>query len=350
MTSTSEAVPLTAAELQLHPEFPHVNWKLIPTKRGKVAAAKCRGGPVNIAYEVHGNGPAHIVVSNLSSIDRSNIISSHELPGLRIRRYGWVLRLKIKVVHQKELYEYCELINGLLPLMRYSTSEMAKDIIEVLDQLNWKKERQLNVVGISMGGMISQELGLLIPKRIASLSLVSTAAAIENTVGLIENLRNRINLFMPRSLDAQIVMIKHNLFSPEWLSRPDECEFVEDKFPTNGDRIGAGEVAKRLDTKSYTKRGFICQAIAAGWHHKTPEQLASLGDQVGRERIMVIHGGIDRMITFPHAHVLIQGLGGEGSGMTIKLEPGQGHVIPIEMRQTFNGWVEELIEKAERLS
>lgn len=34
------------------------------------------------------------------------------------------------------------------PLMRYSTSEMAKDIIEVLDHLEWKKERQLNIVGI----------------------------------------------------------------------------------------------------------------------------------------------------------------------------------------------------------
>lgn len=34
------------------------------------------------------------------------------------------------------------------PLMRYSTSEMAKDIIEVLDHLEWTKERQLNIVGI----------------------------------------------------------------------------------------------------------------------------------------------------------------------------------------------------------
>lgn len=201
-----------------------------------------------------------------------------------------------------------------------------------------------------MGGMISQELGLLIPERIASLSLVSTAAAIENTIGFIENLRNRINLFIPRSLDAQVAMIKHNLFSTEWLSRPDESEFVKERFPTNGDRIGAGEVAKRMDTMSYTKSGFISQALAAGWHHKSPEQLASLGDQVGRERIMVIHGGIDKMVTFPHAHALIKGLGGEDSGITIKLEPGQGHVIPIEMRKTFNGWVEDLVEKAEKLS
>lgn len=38
------------------------------------------------------------------------------------------------------------------PLMRYSTSEMAKDILEVIDHVCWTGERELNVVGISMGG------------------------------------------------------------------------------------------------------------------------------------------------------------------------------------------------------
>jgi pimeloyl-ACP methyl ester carboxylesterase len=44
------------------------------------------------------------------------------------------------------------------PLMRYSTSEMAKDVVEILDHIGWTEQRQVHVVGISMGGMISQEL------------------------------------------------------------------------------------------------------------------------------------------------------------------------------------------------
>lgn len=44
------------------------------------------------------------------------------------------------------------------PLMRYSTSEMAKDIIELVDHLGWTGERELHIMGVSMGGMISQEL------------------------------------------------------------------------------------------------------------------------------------------------------------------------------------------------
>lgn len=44
------------------------------------------------------------------------------------------------------------------PLQRYSTSEMARDTVELVDHLGWTKPRQLHVVGISMGGMIAQEL------------------------------------------------------------------------------------------------------------------------------------------------------------------------------------------------
>lgn len=44
------------------------------------------------------------------------------------------------------------------PIMRYSTSEMALDILDVLDHIDWTSERQLHVLGVSMGGMIAQEI------------------------------------------------------------------------------------------------------------------------------------------------------------------------------------------------
>lgn len=44
------------------------------------------------------------------------------------------------------------------PLVRYSTSEMAKDTLELIDHVGWASQRQLHVIGISMGGMIGQEL------------------------------------------------------------------------------------------------------------------------------------------------------------------------------------------------
>lgn len=54
--------PLTAAEVLAHPEYPHVNWLLEPDQKGKIPLAKGRGGPFDLAYEIHGHGPSKIVV------------------------------------------------------------------------------------------------------------------------------------------------------------------------------------------------------------------------------------------------------------------------------------------------
>jgi hypothetical protein len=58
---------------------------------------------------------------------------------------------------------------------------------------------------------------------------------------------------IPRAIDTQLDNLKYNLFSEEWLAKPDELEYTKEPFPSNGDRIAAGEVAKRQDTESFTK-------------------------------------------------------------------------------------------------
>lgn len=264
----------------------------------------------------------------------------------------WAWQRQTRDFSHKQAEKYTSLIidnrgMGLSdkPLMRYSTSDMAKDLLEVIDHVGWTRPRQLHVTGISMGGMIAQELAYLIPERIRSLNLISTAARLVNTVGFVENLRNRVNLFLPRSIDNQLAHVKHNMFTPEWLLLPDETEAVVKPFPTNGDRFAAGEVIKRSQPQYFGKKGFIAQAIAAGWHCKTEAQLRELGDKVGRERILVLHGTRDRMITFPHGEVLLRELGGEEGGVTKAFFEGQGHVVPIERRGEFHKLIEGMVEK-----
>ena len=48
----------------------------------------------------------------------------------------------------------------------YRTSAMAEDIICLLDYLGWTADRELNIVGLSLGGMIAQ--GQLIPDIFAA--------------------------------------------------------------------------------------------------------------------------------------------------------------------------------------
>lgn len=55
--------PLTAAEIVKHPAYDSVAWNLPPTTSGTCPVAQNRrGGPLNLYYEIHGTGPAKLVV------------------------------------------------------------------------------------------------------------------------------------------------------------------------------------------------------------------------------------------------------------------------------------------------
>lgn len=209
-----------------------------------------------------------------------------------------------------------------------------------------------------MGGMISQEIAWAIPKRIASLSLVSTAAQIENTTTYVENLRTRINMFIPKSLEQSVKNAARNLFAEEWLEGPDDGPVPNEstpmvnlppggvkRFPSNFERFAAQEVNKRLTPDEFPRKGFVMQAIAAGWHSKSPAQLRELADKVGRERILVMHGTGDAMITLPHGEKLIAGLEPAES----YIRPGMGHVLMLEDWKWHNETIAKLIDRTEAM-
>lgn len=83
--------------------------------------------------------------------------------GLGGMKYAWQRQTKDFAHAQPDRYSSLVLDNRGIgesdkPLLRYSSSEMAKDVLEVLDHLGWTAKRELHVIGISMGGMIAQEL------------------------------------------------------------------------------------------------------------------------------------------------------------------------------------------------
>ncbi|SZF06223.1 unnamed protein product [Blumeria hordei] len=333
-------------EITAHPSFPDAIWKLTPSQKGSHAVAAGRGGPFNIDWEVHGSGDIKLVwVMGLGSVKSS-----------------WQ-RQTLRFGHD-EHNRYSSLVfdnRGMgksdKPLMRYSTSEMAKDVIELLDHLGWNEKRQLHVSGVSMGGMIAQEIAYLIPDRISSLNLLSTAAYIENTTTFVENMQTRIRMLIPKSLDRSVREASQSLFPDTWLAAPDNTAVPTatspmvvfppsgkyGSFSTNYERFSAAEITKRSDIESFGRTGFILQLIAAGWHHKSPEQLKEIGDKVGRERIMVMHGTADKMISVHHGRKLIEFLQ-PGTGI---IKEGTGHVFMVEECEYHNKMIEEMFQKGE---
>jgi len=97
----------------------------------------------------------------------------------------------------------------------------------------------------------------------------------------------------------------------------------------------------------------MAQALAAGWHHKNPEQLAEFAEKVGRRRILVVHGTGDRMITVPHGRTLIEELNAGGGGEDVvrgEIIDGQGHVITVEKREEMRVMLEEVIRSGQALN
>lgn len=234
------------------------------------------------------------------------------------------------------------------PLTYYSTSEMAYDVLDLLQSLQWidltaAPSRDINVVGASMGGMISQELAMLIPDRLASLTLCCTAPRLERTIPFLENLRERAQMFIPKKMDQELDRLAHSLFPDDFLALPDdEWEDPAKNFPTKRDRFAAGRLRKNEHPDAFTKKGFLMQISACFFHRKTAEQLKSLGDMVGRERIAVLHGTVDRMLTFHHGELLNKEI---GEGILYKVWEGSGHMLPWEKEGEFNALVEGLVQR-----
>ena len=149
---------------------------------------------------------------------------------------------------------------------------------------------------------------------------------------------------IPKSIDIQLTELKARIFSEDWLNEPD----AEGHFPTNGDRFAAQEMKKRLDVDGFTRKGFLCQIVAAAYHYKSAKHLEELGDRVGRDRIMVVHGTLDRMITLPHGEILCKELGGEEKGVTKVIVQGRGHGLPMEWRREFTKLIGSFVEKTRK--
>lgn len=95
-----------------------------------------------------------------------------------------------------------------------------------------------------------------------------------------------ISLLLLRALTLHIAHLPAE--STPLVEPPPGHPFPYTHFSTNYERFAAAELTKRLEPKSFKTLGFLLQAIAAGWHHKSPAQLKELGDAVGRERIAIM--------------------------------------------------------------
>ncbi|MGH6814622.1 MAG: alpha/beta fold hydrolase [Hyphomicrobiaceae bacterium] len=193
------------------------------------------------------------------------------------------------------------------PKGAYTFETLAADAIGLMDHLGLTKARFL---GLSMGGMVGQYLGLLHPERFHSLCLVSTASRMppEGRSLWDERIRNASTLGMTSVVDGALA---------RWLSE----DAMKNK-PALVARL-------RQMIANTPPDGYI------GWGHAIRD--LDITDRIAGIRLPVraIVGALDPA-TPPSAAEAIKG---KIAGADLIVMPGVSHMLQVEAPEAFHGHV-----------
>jgi 3-oxoadipate enol-lactonase len=127
----------------------------------------------------------------------------------------------------------------------YTFELLAEDVVGLLDGLSLSR---VHFIGLSMGGMIGQALGLYHPDRLLSLTLCDTAAA--NPPGSREVWQERIDLVRRGGLAPLLEPTLERWFTPEFINQnPSILEKIRRQFlktSLNG-YVGCSQAIMELD-------------------------------------------------------------------------------------------------------
>lgn len=205
----------------------------------------------------------------------------------------------------------------------YSVADMARDALAVLDVLEIS---EAHLVGLSLGGMIAQEVGIQRPDKVASLTLMLTSG----DVGDPELPHMSTRAFLRPMLQGIALLIRYYMFGGE---RNLIKTRIAKIIMVNGyEGLDIREIAEVVLYDLRNRRGLNVKAgrqhqVAAGVSSARYEGLRAL-----RAPALVIHGTADDMLPFEHGKKLAATLP-HAKGLWLE---GVGHVFPLPKMDEIN--------------
>ncbi len=257
-------------------------------------------GDVNIEYYVEGEGPPLLMIMGLGGQ-----ASSWGEPFLeRLRPHFRIVRFSNRGTGLTDK-----------PKVEYSIRMMAEDAAGLLTELEIEKA---HVLGISMGGMIAQELVLNHPQAIQGLALGCTNCGPAHSVPPSQEVLALLVPIPGASPEEQSRKTWPAIVTPEFVER--EREFLEEML-----RIGL-ENPTPVDT--------LGRQFAAIQSFDTYERLPEV-----KAPALIVHGDQDLLVPVGNAEVLRKRIGGSQA----RIAAGAGHCFFWEKPEESAGAIVEFL-------
>ncbi len=275
-------------------------------------------GDVELYYEIHGQGgglPAVLVM------------------GLGADLHGWERQLgalsggrRVLVLDNRGIGRSDK------PAGPYTTAQLADDVAGLLDHVGWGRA---HVVGLSLGGMIAQELALRHGRRVKSLALIATYARPDQ-----ETRATAAEGAARGGVDLEMVLGAMQSAGPGVTIDPKTImQFLMPLVFTKRFLEAEREYLKAMFERSlaygFSTAGFAGQ-LAAVLSHDTVSRLATIGMPT-----LVVTGTRDKLIAPRHSRVLAERIPG---ARFVEIEGGT-HGLNLEspelLNEVLSGWLRE---------
>jgi len=266
-----------------------------------IKIGKSRGEEFDFFYETFGHGYGN-----------EKVILIH---GFLTAGYKW----KRQIEYFKQFYnefEICVFDNRGVgssgtPKSKFTTKEMALDILELMDHLGWDK---VHVVGASMGGMVALELAHTAPKRIKSLVLAVTHAG---SMPPLISMMNFTKISIENNLEKKTELLLELLYSPQFLN-------------ANKSSLMAEHIADATRDRKPTMAAELGHLRCVMTHKVSDKRLKEI--KASKIPILIITGSLDNLVKTSNSHHLSKIL----EPVDFVVFEGCGHALHVEKNDDFN--------------
>lgn len=211
------------------------------------------------------------------------------------------------------------------PDSKFSTSIMASDALDLLDHLKWDK---VHLVGISMGGMISQELSLLLlpQERLGSLALAVTHAGGLYATAPMAGILGMMTSIFKKSVDEKADILMKLIYSSKFLAEP--CKY--DSSKTWEEYCKQTYIERVQSEPQMTPKALAGHIRCVTTHHVSSKRLRLLRE--AQVPIVIVTGTFDTLVRPKNSYLLAQEL----NPIEFHVWEGAGHAVNMECLDRFN--------------